>query len=409
MPTFEKLLLLAFVFACTTLSFATPPLQPGDRVAIVGNTYADQLRLHGYLETLLLQRTSGNEISIRNLGWGGDTLTVRDRPTNFVSEKDTLSEHKTDLIIACFGMGESFDGMDGIGEFKKNLKAFLATHKNMKYNGKSAVRLVLVSPIAQEDLGPSTPNTDQRNEDIKTYALAMEQVCSQEKIPFINLYEVTAALLGDRNAPRITENGIRLNEYGYWATARTVADFLIRPTPPWFLKINAKTLESEGKGLSIGEIDSDDKRLRFSFSVFEKTAPQLAPPVSGQIHQELQSTRDLLVVKGLSPGKYLLQADGLVVALGTHLEWSNGLPVDQSPAHREAEAFRMKINDKNLQFTYSWKALNQVHIVGERKKSPAGAALPDEVIRFNELAILRDAELRETRSPKTRRWQLIRQ
>jgi len=69
----------------------------------------------------------------------------------------------------------------------------------------------------------------------------------------------------------------------------------------------------------------------------------------------------------------------------------------------------MKINDKNLQFTYSWKALNQVHIVGERKKSPAGAALPDEVIRFNELAILRDAELRETRSPKTRRWQLIRQ
>ncbi len=409
MPTFEKLLLLAFVFACTTLSFATPPLQSGDRVAIVGNTYADQLRLHGYLETLLLQRTSGNEISIRNLGWGGDTLTVRDRPTNFVSEKDTLSEHKTDLIIACFGMGESFDGMDGIGEFKKNLKAFLATHKGMKYNGKSAVRLVLVSPIAQEDLGPSTPNTDQRNEDIKTYALAMEQVCSQEKIPFINLYEVTAALLGDRNAPRITENGIRLNEYGYWATARTVADFLIRPTPPWLLKINAKTLESEGKGLSIGEIDSDDKKLRFSFSVLEKTPPQLPPPVSGQIHQELQSSRDLLVVKDLSPGKYLLQVDGLVVALGTHLEWSNGLPIDQSPAHREAEAFRMKINDKNLQFTYSWKALNQVHIVGERKKSPAGAALPDEVIRFNELAILRDAELRETRSPKTRRWQLIRQ
>ena len=58
---------------------------------------------------------------------------------------------------------------------------------------------------------------------------------------------------------------------------------------------------------------------------------------------------------------------------------SNGqtdFPIDQSPAHTEAEAFRMKVNDKNLQFTYSWKALNQVHIVGERKKSPAGAALP---------------------------------
>jgi hypothetical protein len=403
------MLLLAFVFACTTLSFATTPLQSGDRVAIVGNTYADQLRLHGYLETLLLQRTSGNEISIRNLGWGGDTLTVRDRPTNFVSEKDTLSEHKTDLIIACFGMGESFDGIDGIGEFKKNLKAFLASHRGMKYNGNSLVRLVLVSPIAQEDLGTSTPKTDQRNEEIKAYALAMEQICSQEKIPFINLYEVTATLLGDGKSARLTENGIRLNEYGYWATARTMADFLIRPTPSWILKINAKTLEWEGKGLSIDGIDSDDKEFRFSFSVLEKTPPQLPPPVSGQIHLALQSTRDLMIVKDLPPGEYLLQIDDLDVALGSHVEWSDGLPVDKSPAHQEAEAFRMKVNDKNLHFTYSWKALNQVHIVGERKKSPAGAALPDEVVRFNELTILRDAELRETRSPKTRKWQLIRQ
>ena len=69
----------------------------------------------------------------------------------------------------------------------------------------------------------------------------------------------------------------------------------------------------------------------------------------------------------------------------------------------------MKVNDKNLQFTYSWKALNQVHIVGERKKSPAGAALPREVIRFNELAILKDAELRKARPAKTREWKIIRQ
>ena len=27
-------------------------IRPGDRVAILGNTYADQLRIHGYLETL---------------------------------------------------------------------------------------------------------------------------------------------------------------------------------------------------------------------------------------------------------------------------------------------------------------------------------------------------------------------
>ena len=35
----------------------------------------------------------------------GDVLTARDRPTNFPSEESTLTNHKTDLIIACFGMG----------------------------------------------------------------------------------------------------------------------------------------------------------------------------------------------------------------------------------------------------------------------------------------------------------------
>ena len=116
-----------------------------------------------------------------------------------------------------------------------------------------------------------------------------------------------------------------------------------------------------------------------------------------------------MLVEGLAPGKYLLQVDGQDVVSGSHEQWANGLPIDQSPAHKEAEAFRIKVNDKNLQFTYSWKALNQVHIVGERKKSPAGAALPEEVIRFNELAILKDAELRKAHPPKTRAWKLIRQ
>ena len=81
----------------------------------------------------------------------------------------------------------------------------------------------------------------------------------------------------------------------------------------------------------------------------------------------------------------------------------------ESPAHKEAEGLRMKVNDKNLHFTYSWKALNQVHIVGERKKSPAGAALPEEVLQFNKLAILKDEQLRKARPAKTREWKLIRQ
>ena len=406
MPLIPKPLLLALTCSLAFNLSAKPTVRPGDRIAIVGNTYADQLRIHGYLETFLLQRTQGKPVSIRNLGWGGDILTVRDRPTNFPSETSTLTEHKTDLIIACFGMGESFAGPEGQTEFEKNLKAFITSHKGKKYNGQSEVRLAMISPIAQEDLGPSTPKSVQRNRNLKSYVESMQKVCLEEGVPFTDLYEPTIYLMEDKRAPKVTENGIRLNEYGYWATSRTLADSLTTPAPSWWISLDAKSGAIEARGVSVEKVRTAEKEI--SFQVLEKSGPSLPPPLSGTIHPSLQSARDRMIVEGLVPGEYLLQVDGQKVISGNHEEWANGLPVDQSPAHRETEAFRMKVNDKNLQFTYSWKALNQVHIVGERKKSPAGAALPEEVIRFNELAILKDSQLREAHPVKTREWKLIR-
>ena len=130
------------------LAVQSPPIRPGDRIAFVGNTFADQLWMHGYLETLLLQRSAGNPVSIRNLGWAGDMLTARDRPTNFATEESTLTAHKTDVIIACFGMGESFAGESGVERFKQDLQNFIASPKGKKYNGKTEVRLILISTIA---------------------------------------------------------------------------------------------------------------------------------------------------------------------------------------------------------------------------------------------------------------------
>ena len=84
------------------------------------------------------------------------------------------------------------------------------------------------------------------------------------------------------------------------------------------------------------------------------------------------------------------------------------MAVDSSPAHKAAEAYRAVVNDKNLQFTYSWKALNQVHIVGERRASPSGKSLPKEVIEFNSLANDLDKALSKGIELKTRQWRISR-
>lgn len=402
---------LLFSWLAATIANAEPPVQPGDRVAIIGNTFADQLRIHGYLETLLLQHTREKPVSIRNLGWAGDMLSARDRPTNFPSEESTLRSHKTDVIIACFGMGESFDGRQGLDDFKSQLRALIAAHAGKKYNGESEVRLILVSPIAYEDLGQLTPQPSKRNQDLSAYTDAMRDVASAANLPFVDLFARSRYLMDEPVGPNLTTNGIHLNSYGYWAISDMFCDQLLGSdiavqAPTWQLTVDAAATTGKGHGVKIFDISVHESGL--SFRVTEKTVPNLAPPTNAALPPQLQLNRDRLIVENLKPGRYQLTVDGHPVLTAAAKAWSEGVAIDSSPVHKAAEAYRAVVNDKNLQFTYSWKALNQVHIVGERRKSPSGRALPGEVIEFNNLAKERDAALRNGIELKTRVWKVSR-
>ncbi len=397
------LLPLVLFALLTPWARAESPIRAGDRIAIVGNTFADQLRIHGYLETLLRQRS---DLSVRNLGWAGDMLAVRDRPTGFPTEEATLTGHKTDVIIACFGMGESFDGEAGLQEFSSDLKAFIATHSGKTYNGRSPVRLILVSPIAQEDLGKLTPALKRRNADLKAYTEAMREVAVAAKLPFVNLYEPSQYLMAEQAGPNLTANGVTLNQFGYWAVSHEFYKQLTLEVPQsWSLSLDAEARTGTAKGVILSRITADKNIL--NFSVTEQSSPSLPSPSDSELPPQLAAQRDTLTVIKLVPGNYTLTVDGVKVITAKHDQWANGVAIDSSPAHREAEALRAAINDKNLQFTYSWKALNQVHIVGERKTSPSGRNLPEEVVAFDQLAKEREEKLsRKIASPRKRKWQL---
>jgi len=387
------------------MNAAESPVRPGDHVAFVGNTFADQLRSHGYLETLLLQRSVGNPVSIRNLGWAGDTLSARDRPTNFPSEASTLEAHKADVIIACFGMGESFAGESGLAEFKNQLNAFITSHRARKYNGKSAVRLVLVSPIAYENLGARTPRWQERNRDIAAYTQLMNETAANAGVPFIDLHGPTAELMKGKNTPKLTDNGINLNDYGYWCVSRALADALLPGFAPWVLSVDAKSGKSTGRGARISQAKFTTTAM--AFTVQELAWPSLAAPGKGQVHPQLKRNLDQLSIKNLAPGNYRLVVDGKPVATASHVQWAAGLGLHSTPAHADLESYRKSIYDKNAHFVYSWKALNQVHIVGERRKSPSGRALPAEVIEFNKLTNQKDKALGTGIRLKSRQWQLV--
>jgi putative heme-binding domain-containing protein len=215
---------LRFVFLLGTLALsgAAPravdaaglELRPGDHVCIIGNTLAERMQHHGWLETLIHSRFPRHELVVRNLGYSGDELTLRLRSAGFGSPDDHLSFNKADVILAFFGFNESFGGPEGLEKFKADLDKLIRDTIEKKYNGHSAPRLVLFSPVAHEDLGdPNLPDGSENNRNIALYTKAMAEVATTRGVLFVDLFRISEETYRSSDAP-LTINGVHLNDYG---------------------------------------------------------------------------------------------------------------------------------------------------------------------------------------------------
>ena len=62
---------------------------------------------------------------------------------------------------------------------------------------------------------------------------------AEKKVPFVDLYAGTAALMKETGADKLTFNGIHLTQYGHWAAAQLFAQQLGLPQPSLELKLGA--------------------------------------------------------------------------------------------------------------------------------------------------------------------------
>ena len=193
----------------------TLPLQlkPGDRIALIGNTLLDRARHFGHLEALLHAHFSNHELVVRNLCWPADTIDLQPRPANFASLDQHLTHEKVDVIIAAFGFNESFAGKPGLAKFEAALAQFLTGLKTKAYNGKSAPRVLLISPIANENT-QAVQAADSNNERIQMYVDAMRRVAGRQQVGFVDVFQPTLQAMASPGTD-LTINGCHLNEQGY--------------------------------------------------------------------------------------------------------------------------------------------------------------------------------------------------
>jgi putative heme-binding domain-containing protein len=216
-------------------------LNRGDHICVIGNTLAERMQHHGWLETLLHARFPRHELVIRNLGYSGDELTIRLRSAGFGSPAEHLTMNKADVILAFFGYNESFAGAGGLEKFRLDLKEFIEHTRRQKYNGRCSPQLVLFSPIAHEDLDdPNLPDGSENNARLKLYAQAMAEVAQAHRVPFVDLFSSTHELY-QNTAQALTINGIHLNELGDKLLAAETVKRLFRES--WSPPAEAKYLD----------------------------------------------------------------------------------------------------------------------------------------------------------------------
>lgn len=241
-------------FQCTQKE--TLELKPNARIALIGNNLGSRMMDYGSFETEMQLRNPEKNLYIRNLADPGDTPGFRPRSgTNdpwafpgaeaFQVEYATpsgseghlekpdewLTRLQTDIVIAFFGYNESFQGVDGLENYKAELDAFIKHTLRQKYHDTIPPQLAIVSPIAFEDLSEKidVPDGKTENENINLYTVAMREIAENNKVLFVDAFTPSKQWYLESEED-LTIDGSQLNEVGYKKLAVLLADEIFGKT-----------------------------------------------------------------------------------------------------------------------------------------------------------------------------------
>ncbi|MFK7850001.1 MAG: PVC-type heme-binding CxxCH protein [Akkermansiaceae bacterium] len=262
-------LILTIPFALLPLKAERIAPKEGERVVLIGNGLGERMVDHPYFEARLHLSYPSKKVYLRNICRPGDTPGFRPHPSRnsqwafpgaekfhpqhkvhagkgfHPTPDEWLKDLKPDTLIAFFGYNESFEGPDGVANFKGELEAWINHTKAQKYNGKSAPRLVLVSPIAYENLSDKRDLPDGRSENanIGLYTQAMEEVATATETEFIDVFERTHSLYETLEEP-FTRNGFLPTDRGYRLLSEILVADIFGVTPTESKLSAAKALEA---------------------------------------------------------------------------------------------------------------------------------------------------------------------
>lgn len=372
-------------------------LHDGDRVVLLGNTFVERDRHHGQLETMLRSRFPGVRFLVRNLAWPGDTTTVQLRPLNFGTLEEHLATHKPTVAFVGYGMNESFEGRRGLAGYLHGYGHILDLLAS------AGTRVVVLSPIRHENLGPPLPDPTAHNEQLGSYVEATRRLAEGRGLSFVDLFSTVVEPCLKPPVQPLTDNGIHLTAQGYCRAAEVMACSLGWGPNRWRVEISSG--RPVGAVVSDVQVSADCVRFQAVDRLLPTPAPEGAPA-----NADRQTAQRTLKVVGLGPGRHTLRIDGAKVAEASAAEWAAGMVLIAGPAFDQVRRLRREVQRKDRLFFNRWRALNGEYIYGRRSQKGAGNAgnptFPVEMADFDRLLGEADARLAELSHPRPHLYEL---
>lgn len=211
------------LFALLTLfvlsARAEVAFKAGDTVVLHGNGFVERLLEHGELEALVQLAHPQAKLRFRGLAWTGDEVGHRLRAEGYAAHlKELIAAWPARVVVAGYGMNESFAGRAGLEAFRQQAGA----HLDLLARLHPGATLVVLSPTPVEANGrPGELDPAARNADLAAYASALRDLATERKAVFVDLLDPFAGKSG------FTVNGLHLNDAGNRLAARAIAAALV--------------------------------------------------------------------------------------------------------------------------------------------------------------------------------------
>lgn len=337
-------------------SNATFELNNGDRVVFLGNSLFENDLRYGYLELALTTRWPDRDVTYRNIGWTGDTVFGEARsyispPGGYDLLIEQLTKARPTIVFIAYGAIEALQGGAGLSRFNQGLNQLLDKIDQL------GAKAILLSPIPMMSAG-SAENLAKRNAMLELYGSAIARTASDRDKQFIDIFN---PLLERSKNATLSDNGLHLNENGYYFLASTIEKGLGLAPRNVSVVINVSKHAAEAT-VPVKILDSGKNNGTVKFTIDEDYLPLPLPEQDG-------GTADngrILRVEGLKRGFYTLTVDDTEVITASADKWKEGVEIRQGPSFSQAVQLREKIIKKNELFFHQYRPLNRTYIIGFR-------------------------------------------